>query len=1067
MTLPLFKLTSAVGGSSLPYTFGHVFAKGEMPDGSLPQFGALATQCTALTRWDDDSLRFAQCTVEATLTEDVQASYQIAAGSQATGSTLTQASLAAALVGKEFTVQVGALGTVDLADLVSTAALLRTFATGPVMSEFHYSDDVDSLTRVMLIARVYRDGRVWVDWAVHNGYAAASANRVYTVTITVNGTPTVYSSVDQKHHTIISGEAWLGNDPQITPQHDGQYISDSKHASNYTFRSPLSATLTGHDVAYLPMGRASLRADFPGTGYDAQIGLLPEWDVLYLTTGDPRVYRAVIANARAGGSYSVHYRDATTLEPISVVDYTTLSDQDLANTGGVAWVHDLAHLPSIGYIAALCTANYRFIEEAQFWASYAPLSLNPAYRVYGEGRMTSGPVRAQAWSLRSIATAAVVSPDGSTLQTKLADNWRNQCEFFHEVNITGTGGWDQNHPNNLGVMGIYSGGGGGDPYTPGDYVWTAPPWMMDFMTAALGMCWDLEVPQQDSGDRTLLEDIRDFSYTHIVGRLGELGSGRPYQRAAVYYVPYGTTPTADERLSYLTFYASWLAQYEAEKVYMGTTDPVGPNLLGESGGSPDDIAEGYWAQALAAISYAVDHSASGAAAAYSRLTGAPNFDDGLESMSDSPNFAITPRDAADITGTFARTQAPNASSATGSVSSGSTTIVYTYLADSGDTIYGGCFAPGVTGTFARTQAPNTSAASGSVASGDLPTWAAGVPVNGWVEIAGSSMNGVDPTITPAGVTGMSSRIDAWNDYATYGSKGYSFAVGGHQNYSGNEVLSIDYALDSPVHVILRQPTPAASVQQYASHYLDGRPTSTHSYYASWAWDGKLYRMGNGSTWAGDGHITYTTHVYDLAANDWDGHDTYPNTSWADCLAADKAGQCQDPDNGDVYFPKSSEARLRRFNRAAGTFTDLAFFAGGPNPGDLWYEPLAFDHTRGQIMVIGPLAQVWTDNGGQGSWALITLTGAAAASLNGHNAFGASYDAASDRYLVKLNTSDDVVEIHPTTYVATARATTGGGTMPDAINGTFGRFKPITLPTGVIGYVCYPAYTGNVWFLRTE
>ena len=40
------------------------------------------------------------------------------------------------------------------------------------------------------------------------------------------------------------------------------------------------------------------------TGYDASIGLLPEWDVVYLTSGgDPRALTAVVINGYAAGRY--------------------------------------------------------------------------------------------------------------------------------------------------------------------------------------------------------------------------------------------------------------------------------------------------------------------------------------------------------------------------------------------------------------------------------------------------------------------------------------------------------------------------------------------------------------------------------------------------------------------------------------------------------------------------------------------------------------------------------------------------------------------------------------------
>ncbi|HEU4724947.1 MAG TPA: hypothetical protein VFU59_06560, partial [Candidatus Eisenbacteria bacterium] len=53
--------------------------------------------------------------------------------------------------------------------------------------------------------------------------------------------------------------------------------------------------------------------------------------------------------------------------------------------------------------------------------------------------------------------------------------------------------------------------------------------------------------------------------------------------------------------------------------------------------------DGYWGNLRPALSYAVDHGAAGASAAYSRLTGASNYATGAATLNDVPVWGVKPR----------------------------------------------------------------------------------------------------------------------------------------------------------------------------------------------------------------------------------------------------------------------------------------------------------------------------------------------------------------------------------------------------------------------------------------
>ena len=59
-------------------------------------------------------------------------------------------------------------------------------------------------------------------------------------------------------------------------------------------------------------------------GYHLSIGLLPEWDVIYLTCNATQVKAAVERCAYSAGRYGIHFRDETTHRPLRFSAYPNL-----------------------------------------------------------------------------------------------------------------------------------------------------------------------------------------------------------------------------------------------------------------------------------------------------------------------------------------------------------------------------------------------------------------------------------------------------------------------------------------------------------------------------------------------------------------------------------------------------------------------------------------------------------------------------------------------------------------------------------------------------------------------
>jgi hypothetical protein len=632
-SIATLSIASASRGANLPFTVGQVFKKGEVKDSV--RIEGIASQCDVLNRWEDGSVKFAALTGIADF--DAPRVFELRKAAAAESSK--------ALPLPELPLRFEAAGvTIELEK--NDRADLR-FA-GREMTEYAVAKRINEHLVAFFHIRVYRSGDTRVRWTVHNGFlrVPGARNFVYRLRVFDGDKAVVDREVDHKSHARITGTCWIGRDCEVVVKHDLDYLAATGLVPNYGWRKPTDAAFAKLVQASTPMERGNLRPAFSDTGYNDQIGLLPRWDALYLTSGDPRAYRSVVANAESGGAYSVHFLDEKTMRPPRFRDHADLSmaDPALAFSGGRAYSHDTAHQPSVGYLAYLLTADAYFAEEVQHWATCNYLSSNKTTRARDKGIFRGQP-RAIAWTWRTLATAAVVTPDDDPLRADYAQSWAANMDHYHDCFVTGVERSARAAPNALGAVALYSGGSSGDAYGPGNGTWQDAPWMQHFLQSALGFTAGLEIPLQNPAQRKAHLELRDFAFKHVIGMLGKKGEGRPYQHAAAYQIPYAKTETSNELRSPLVFYPSWEAQWEANKqLAKDLRDPESDVLLGSSGGSPAGMATGYWGNLHPAIALAVDARVAGAAEAYARLTRAPNYASGAATFHNTPQFGIVPRD---------------------------------------------------------------------------------------------------------------------------------------------------------------------------------------------------------------------------------------------------------------------------------------------------------------------------------------------------------------------------------------------------------------------------------------
>lgn len=626
-------LTTQVTGN-VPFTAGVAFRRGDIQH--MPTVGLDDYQVEVKRRWADGSAKHA--IVSGTYPSVANRPFTVEVydgGEVPRGTNLTNADIIAAAPAA--TVDLGRYGSVSLGGLLSDPK--RIWLQGPEMIEAHYQAPVpgNDLLSVWFQVRLYASGqmrvRALVDYGFITNYDMPTIE--YNPTVTINGT-VVYNNggkpLSQHRHTRWTAEGWIGTaDPDITVRHDTDYLTATKLVPNYWKHDPSEATLDGLSQQYSPMALGDWRQTFGMAGYHRQIGLLPGWDALYLTSdGDPRAYKSVVTNGHAIYTHPIIWSDPSTHAPILPSDWpgwTFFGDREGSifnywsgpNTWGVN------HHGSAGYLAYILTGDYHFLEALQYTTTNLYLAMTTA-RGSGEDRaLARFEKRGDAWALRTAGQAAAIGPEDDPLTQEMASI------------LSATFNWHNDHrlmpgQNELGFVHFFSEGKWGG---------SVPAWMYNFLIQSLGYVSDLGT--EDLIDTTNLIAIRDHSYKAVVGRMGGNGTDQfCYTKAGdmnVRVVP--LSEKNPDRGDPTTWLDSWGDVYQA--TYGEPNNSCGTVMEGRAEFGPG-TPSGYWANMLPALSYAVEHGAPGAAEALNRLMRSDNFrvfeNSGFENQ---PMWGVWPR----------------------------------------------------------------------------------------------------------------------------------------------------------------------------------------------------------------------------------------------------------------------------------------------------------------------------------------------------------------------------------------------------------------------------------------
>lgn len=658
-TIVNLQLTSATGGTALPFTVGQAFRRGDVASGAFVAASApelVSIGANVRNRWPDGSVKFAVLSGTITLAAGQSAVVAIQSSSAAPiGTAVSLADLRA--TGVTADIQFGAVRVSwSAADWVSPH---RTIQSDSAMSSWTFRKPVGADTHLVawLEVRCYKGGSVEVLPWIENGYltvagpGAKSGRATFTLggtlrydsindagigTVNASGTLTIYHHARAVliRNNVIS--YWLGAAPQIQPTHDRNYLRDTKFIPAYYPVNLDPSALSALTTHYSPGRICYTTGGMGNAGYAPDIGLLPNTSALYLISGDVRAYSAVLSTGFSLACYSIHYRDEATNRPLLFANHPNRSMATgnglPAPDGNGSVLYASSHHPSAAYLPYLLTGWDWFLEEMQFQTTGHYLSRNQVYRrnanffivasAWGWNHNENGGVRAIAWTFRTLAMTAALTPDADTTM-------RNQFVTAINYNASEWRAQMQSGPfaNALGFYNIF-------PPSPTPASGT---WMNGFLAASVGLTWDLEVATGAGRDNLLW--FRDFNYRMFAGLLGRPGVSSEYcfTRAA----NYAALAFADANGNWLTTWGDvWTRSYG-----FGNTNPNQDNntLTGGNIGDLEGLSTSYWGNIQPAIAYAVDHGAPDALAGYNRMINSTNWATRVPGFNLVPVWAIKPR----------------------------------------------------------------------------------------------------------------------------------------------------------------------------------------------------------------------------------------------------------------------------------------------------------------------------------------------------------------------------------------------------------------------------------------
>jgi hypothetical protein len=358
-------------------------------------------------------------------------------------------------------------------------------------------------------------------------------NITYSFAIKRNGT-TLHTQpkFTHYHHARWHKVVWTGStaEPNARLRHHMPYLLGTKIIWNYDLKIKISETELASALTRLrtkqqeqsalgPMANLFLTPYFPTTGGRAEIGPFPKWVANYIISQDDRALEVMLAHGDAAGAVPIHYRDEATNHVIDLdthpkVTVRTGNSEPLlptiASGNSTIWTADTAHQPSLAFVPYIITGDAFYLEEVMFWTGWNIAGMNPQYRGYGSGLLTSDQIRGQAWNMRSLSETIRAIPDSHPLKDYFHSRMTNNMNWYHQQYVT-----NANLQSPIGAV-----------QKPDEKHLTAP-WQNDFLAIVFAQLVDDGQPQA--------LPVLNFMSQLNVGRFINENNGFCVAKAAGYY----------------------------------------------------------------------------------------------------------------------------------------------------------------------------------------------------------------------------------------------------------------------------------------------------------------------------------------------------------------------------------------------------------------------------------------------------------------------------------------------------------------------------------------------------
>ncbi|MFM2450467.1 MAG: hypothetical protein RIS44_2917 [Pseudomonadota bacterium] len=665
-----FSLVGSQVQSLTPFTLGFAFRAGDVAAGqSVVSADVPRLQVVAKNRWPDGSLKFAVVSGLAALLANVPLTVRLSPGATVSGaSALTLAELKA--TGITAAVTTSAFGEASWA-AADWDAPFKQWVSGPEMSSWLFRKPLGSDAHLVawLEVRLYAGGAVEVLPWLENGYLLipGATNKLATYAFRLGGTERFSADINLPNHCrtpLVSGAStshWLGNDPRVTPKHDTGYLQSTDLVPSYMATVPPDAPrVKALAATFTPLQQSNLPAGMGAAGYHPSIGLLPEWDVLYLTSTSQAAYTGVIFNAYSAGRYGIHWRDEKTQAPALFASYpgynlgsgsgigdsgaSSTNQYFAASTGTVPATWKTSHHPAVGYLAYLVTGAFYHLETLQFAAVTNHFRVPQHVRQGATGLQLTDSVstRGSAWALRTLALAATATPDADTVQkNQYVNTLANSMTWYHARYVA-----QANNPQGYTREVEVNGAPSNDAYTPRVDPYSQSSFMHNFLTGVLGWCKALRIPFEASV-AAKFEAFYVWKARSVIGLFGGTDPSEYLYRDAglvvIQVAPRdnsnwinGTGPWYDN------FGQMWDATHNGSLAGYG--QPARTKALedGSLRGGFFPSGTSYWGNLQPAIAYAVQHRLPGALEGYRRMTEANNWSQLTNSFNKDPVWSVRP-----------------------------------------------------------------------------------------------------------------------------------------------------------------------------------------------------------------------------------------------------------------------------------------------------------------------------------------------------------------------------------------------------------------------------------------